>query len=120
MHLKYILCQIQSNYLNLFHDASSYFWWLMTLPLWHFEPLQVGGVHFINFLCSKYGCRYSMTDAGGRPRCLAINAGDCPAASFFLLLRQMKETKEKATRFAGPSGCPLLLRAAGHSQNSGS
>ena len=34
--------------------------------------------------------------------CLVLLAGGCPAASNFLLLRQKKVTKEKATRSLGP------------------
>ena len=34
-------------------------------------------------------------------RCVDLLAGGCPAASNFLLLRQKKVTKEKATRLSG-------------------
>ncbi len=34
-------------------------------------------------------------------------AGGCPAASNFLLLRQKKVTKEKATRWSGTPSLPL-------------
>ena len=44
----------------------------------------------------------------------ATNAGGCPAASPFLLLRQKKVTKEKATPGSSAlTGCPALLTNAG-------
>ena len=48
-------------------------------------------------------------------------AGGCPAASHFLLLRQKKVTKEKATLLLRPSlryGCPALLVCPGRLRNS--
>ncbi|MBG6071623.1 hypothetical protein IWX87_001376 [Polaromonas sp. CG_9.7] len=38
-------------------------------------------------------------------RCVGLLAGGCPAASNFLLLRQNKVTKEKATRLSGSLRC---------------
>ena len=40
-------------------------------------------------------------------------AGGCPAASHFLLLRQKKVTKEKATRSLGPFGHLAVLKPGG-------
>ena len=48
-------------------------------------------------------------------------AGGCPAASHFLLLRQKKVTKEKATLLLRPSlryGFPALLACPGRLRNS--
>ena len=51
-----------------------------------------------------------------------VEAGSGPAASNFLLLRQKKVTKEKATRSLGPLRCatgqPALLDSGGGPQNS--
>jgi hypothetical protein len=54
--------------------------------------------------------------------CLVLLAGGCPAASNFLLLRQKKVTKEKATRSLGPlrfaPGQPAVLEPSGVRLNS--
>jgi hypothetical protein len=47
MYLKHVLCQVQSDYFKLLHDAPPA-QWLMESPLWHFDALQNRGVHFIN------------------------------------------------------------------------
>src|SRR5271168_4072593 len=45
-------------------------------------------------------------------------AGGCPAASHFLLLRQEKVTKEKATQVRRPFGLPCGTRPKGPLRNS--
>ena len=51
-------------------------------------------------VCACPACVFSyLIDSG--LRCMDLLAGGCPAASNFLLLRQKKVTKEKATRLSG-------------------
>ena len=65
--------------------------------------------------CGDSGEIRNPYDADGRQlRSFATDAGGCPAASPFLLLRQKKVTKEKATPGSSAlTGYPALLTNAG-------
>src|SRR3989337_1310390 len=62
-----------------------------------------------------------ITGSGSR-RCLCGKfdaiAGGCPAASYFLLLRQNKVAKEKATPVCRPCGVPCVARLVRRLRNS--
>jgi hypothetical protein len=49
-----------------------------------------------------------------------LEVGACPTATHFLLLRQKKVSKEKATQVRRPFGVPCAARENGPDENSGS
>ncbi len=58
-------------------------------------------------------CSGGLVDIGPTVSAVRGEAGGCPAASYFLLLRQKKVAKEKATPGSSPFGFPALLANAG-------
>ena len=66
---------------------------------------------------TKVGIQGSRVKDHGR-HCAETDAGGCPAASYFLLLRQKKVTKEKATRRSRPFGVPCAARSRRRLRNS--
>ena len=70
---------------------------------------------------AKAGIQWLSIFAQGMLRLFfATEAGGCPAARYFLLLRQKKVPKEKATPGSSPFGFPALLTNAGRCGTRGS
>ena len=64
-----------------------------------------GGSSLIDSGFNASSLAWPGVDLGLGFRCVGLLAGGSPAASNFLLLRQKKVTKEKATRLSGSLRC---------------
>ena len=77
---------------------------------------MINGLRSASVLVFYYFCAgWNQSFAeGNQQRVFTTDTGGCPAASPFLLLRQKKVTKEKATPSSSAlTGCPALLTSAG-------